>query len=61
MYQPSELHWHKTAEWAYVLKGKTQVTAVDAQGKNYVATVVSFSFTSDIHNSVSNRGSIWLL
>ncbi|KAF8638235.1 hypothetical protein AX16_010533 [Volvariella volvacea WC 439] len=34
-----ELHWHKTAEWAYVLKGSTQITAVDAQGRNYVDTV----------------------
>ncbi|PBK61110.1 oxalate decarboxylase [Armillaria solidipes] len=34
-----ELHWHKTAEWAYVLKGSTQVSAVDTQGRNYLATV----------------------
>ncbi|KAK7037809.1 hypothetical protein VNI00_010770 [Paramarasmius palmivorus] len=34
-----ELHWHKTAEWAYVLKGSTQITAVDAEGRNYIATV----------------------
>ncbi|KAF9532687.1 oxalate decarboxylase [Crepidotus variabilis] len=34
-----ELHWHKTAEWAYVLKGQTQITAVDQNGRNYVATV----------------------
>ncbi|KIY43867.1 oxalate decarboxylase [Fistulina hepatica ATCC 64428] len=34
-----ELHWHKNAEWAYVLKGKTQVTAVDAEGRNFLATV----------------------
>ncbi|RDB25886.1 Oxalate decarboxylase OxdC [Hypsizygus marmoreus] len=34
-----ELHWHKTAEWAYVLKGSTQVTAVDADGRNFVSTV----------------------
>ncbi|KAF8903709.1 oxalate decarboxylase [Gymnopilus junonius] len=34
-----ELHWHKTAEWAYVLKGSTQVTAVDQNGKNFIATV----------------------
>ncbi|KAF5373547.1 hypothetical protein D9758_000849 [Tetrapyrgos nigripes] len=33
-----ELHWHKTSEWAYVLKGSTQVTAVDAQGRNFVGT-----------------------
>ncbi|KAL0568144.1 hypothetical protein V5O48_013851, partial [Marasmius crinis-equi] len=34
-----ELHWHKTSEWAYVLKGSTQVTSVDAEGRNFVATV----------------------
>lgn len=34
-----ELHWHKTAEWAYVLKGSTQVTAVDANGRNFISTV----------------------
>lgn len=25
-----ELHWHKEAEWAYILKGKVRFTAVDA-------------------------------
>ncbi|KAI3616907.1 oxalate decarboxylase [Moniliophthora roreri] len=34
-----ELHWHKTSEWAYVLKGTTQVTAVDQEGRNFVANV----------------------
>jgi oxalate decarboxylase family bicupin protein len=34
-----ELHWHKTSEWAYVLKGKTQVTSVDQNGKNFIATL----------------------
>ncbi|KAF5379837.1 hypothetical protein D9615_005766 [Tricholomella constricta] len=34
-----ELHWHKTAEWAYVLKGSTQITAVDPEGRNYISTV----------------------
>ncbi|EMD33534.1 hypothetical protein CERSUDRAFT_56759 [Gelatoporia subvermispora B] len=34
-----ELHWHKTAEWAYVLKGTTQVTTVTDDGQNYVANV----------------------
>ncbi|KAK7691348.1 hypothetical protein QCA50_004744 [Cerrena zonata] len=34
-----ELHWHKTAEWAYVLKGTTQITSVDQNGKNFVANV----------------------
>ncbi|EIM89788.1 oxalate decarboxylase [Stereum hirsutum FP-91666 SS1] len=34
-----ELHWHTSSEWAYVLKGSTQVTAVDQNGKNFLATV----------------------
>ncbi|KAG7443505.1 oxalate oxidase [Guyanagaster necrorhizus] len=34
-----ELHWHTTSEWAYVLKGSTQISAVDGEGRNYVATV----------------------
>ncbi|KAF8888975.1 oxalate decarboxylase [Mucidula mucida] len=34
-----ELHWHKTSEWAYVLKGTTQVTAVDSEGRNFIGNV----------------------
>ncbi|KAF9041088.1 oxalate decarboxylase [Hymenopellis radicata] len=34
-----ELHWHKTSEWAYVLKGTTQVTAVDSEGRNFLGNV----------------------
>ncbi|KAG7087189.1 hypothetical protein E1B28_013170 [Marasmius oreades] len=34
-----ELHWHTTSEWAYVLKGTTQISAVDQDGKNFVANV----------------------
>jgi oxalate decarboxylase family bicupin protein len=34
-----ELHWHTTSEWAYGLKGWTQVTAVDGDGRNFVQTV----------------------
>ncbi|EPS95953.1 hypothetical protein FOMPIDRAFT_92334 [Fomitopsis schrenkii] len=34
-----ELHWHKTAEWAYVLSGQMQVTAVDTAGRNFLSTV----------------------
>ncbi|KAF8493936.1 oxalate oxidase [Russula emetica] len=34
-----ELHWHKSAEWAYVIRGSTQITSVDADGRNYVAVV----------------------
>ncbi|KIK54812.1 hypothetical protein GYMLUDRAFT_48365 [Collybiopsis luxurians FD-317 M1] len=34
-----ELHWHKTSEWAYVLKGTTQVTAINTEGQNFIANV----------------------
>lgn len=33
-----ELHWHKTAEWAYVTKGSVQVTAINSDGQNYIGT-----------------------
>ena len=34
-----ELHWHKQAEWAYMLLGRTRVTAVDQNGRNFIADV----------------------
>ncbi|KAI0833429.1 oxalate decarboxylase [Trametes gibbosa] len=33
-----ELHWHKTAEWSYVIKGSVQVTAINSDGQNYLGT-----------------------
>ena len=34
-----ELHWHKEAEWSYVLKGKARITAIDQNGHTFVADV----------------------
>ena len=34
-----ELHWHKQAEWSYMLYGTARITAVDAQGRNFVDDV----------------------
>src|SRR5438270_1234765 len=34
-----ELHWHKAAEWAYMLAGSARITAVDAQGRNFIDDV----------------------
>jgi oxalate decarboxylase len=34
-----ELHWHKAAEWAYMLYGTARITAVDAKGGNFVDDV----------------------
>jgi oxalate decarboxylase len=34
-----ELHWHKAAEWAYMLYGSARITAIDADGRNFVDDV----------------------
>ena len=34
-----ELHWHKQAEWAYMLYGFARITAIDANGRNFVDDV----------------------
>jgi len=34
-----ELHWHKEAEWAYMLTGSARITAIDAQGRQFVDDV----------------------
>lgn len=34
-----ELHWHKQAEWAYMLYGTARITAIDQQGRNFVDDV----------------------
>ncbi|KAI0368629.1 oxalate decarboxylase [Pilatotrama ljubarskyi] len=34
-----ELHWHKTAEWAYMISGSAQVTAINADGQNFIGNV----------------------
>ena len=34
-----ELHWHKQAEWADMLYGSARITAIDAEGRNFVDDV----------------------
>jgi oxalate decarboxylase len=34
-----ELHWHLTAEWAYMTYGKCRVTVLDDKGRAYVSDV----------------------
>jgi len=31
-----ELHWHKEAEWAYMLAGHARITAIDVEGRNFI-------------------------
>jgi oxalate decarboxylase len=34
-----ELHWHKEAEWAFMLAGRARITAIDLQGRNFIDDV----------------------
>jgi oxalate decarboxylase len=34
-----ELHWHKEAEWSFMLAGQARITAIDTDGHNFVADV----------------------
>src|ERR1700730_18121170 len=34
-----EMHWHKEAEWAYMLAGRARITAIDPQGGSFVDDV----------------------
>ena len=34
-----EMHWHKEAEWAYMLAGRARITAVDEKGRNFIDDV----------------------
>jgi hypothetical protein len=52
-----ELHWHKEAEWAYMLAGRARITAVDQEGRNFVDDVGVgvgdiWNFPADIPHSI---------
>lgn len=34
-----ELHWHQQAEWSYMLLGRARITAIDQEGRNFIADV----------------------
>lgn len=34
-----ELHWHQQAEWSYMILGRARITAVDQNGRNFIADV----------------------
>ncbi len=34
-----ELHWHKAAEWSFMLYGSARLTAIDAEGRSFVDDV----------------------
>ena len=50
-----ELHWHTADEWAIVLYGSARITAIDADGKSFVADVKKndlWYFPSGIPHSI---------
>lgn len=50
-----ELHWHKEAEWAYMLAGRARITAIDAQGRNFIDDVGTgdlWNFPAGIPHSI---------
>ncbi|HMG51547.1 MAG TPA: cupin domain-containing protein, partial [Inquilinus sp.] len=54
-----ELHWHKQAEWAYMLYGEARISAVDASGNNFVDDVGVgdlWYFPSGIPHSIQGLG-----
>lgn len=34
-----ELHWHKEAEWAYMINGRARITAIDQEGRSFIDDV----------------------
>jgi oxalate decarboxylase len=54
-----ELHWHKAAEWAYMLYGTARITAIDAQGRNFADDVGVgdlWYFPSGVPHSIQGLG-----
>ena len=50
-----ELHWHKEAEWSFMLAGNARITAVDNDGHNFTADVGTgdlWYFPSGIPHSI---------
>ncbi|KAI0387339.1 Bicupin, oxalate decarboxylase/oxidase [Hypomontagnella monticulosa] len=54
-----ELHWHKEAEWAYVLDGEVRVTAIDYEGGNFMDDLKKgdlWYFPSGVPHSLQGLG-----
>lgn len=54
-----ELHWHKEAEWSYMINGNARITAIDQDGNNFVEDVAAgdlWYFPSGIPHSIQGLG-----
>jgi oxalate decarboxylase len=50
-----EMHWHKQAEWSFMLAGRARITAVDNDGHNFISDVGAgdlWYFPSGIPHSI---------
>ena len=54
-----EMHWHKEAEWAYMLAGSARITAIDDQGRSFIDDVSKgdlWNFPSAVPHSIQGIG-----
>ena len=54
-----ELHWHTAAEWAIMLYGSARITAIDLDGKSFVADTNKYDlwfFPSGVPHSIQGLG-----
>ncbi len=54
-----EMHWHPSAEWAYMIYGNARITAVDADEKSFVNEVAAgdlWLFPGGIPHSIQGLG-----
>ncbi len=54
-----ELHWHTSAEWAFMIYGNARITAVDAKGRSFVNDVTKgdlWLFPGGIPHSIQGLG-----
>jgi oxalate decarboxylase len=54
-----EMHWHKEAEWAYMIAGRARITAVDAEGRAFIDDVGMgdlWYFPAGIPHSIQGLG-----
>lgn len=50
-----ELHWHKEAEWAFMIAGNARVTALDQNGKSFIDDIEAgdlWNFEAGIPHSI---------
>jgi len=61
-----EMHWHKEAEWAFMLAGRVRITAIDQEGRNFIDDVGAgdlWNFPAGIPHSIQglDEGAEFLL